>query len=119
MSNFSLNFPSINDEQCQHTIASGQIVFLVGANGTGKSTRMYKFAKQNSEHVRKITAHGKIWFDSNSVYITPNERLRTEERIINLDMSSNSRWGLCDSEEVKKNMLNLVKDVTNTIGKAD
>ncbi len=92
MSDFPLTFQGFNNEQVQITISSGQFVFLLGANGTGKSTLMHNFANQHIGHVRRITAHRQVWFQSDTVDITPQGRLQTEQQITNSDRNAQSRW---------------------------
>lgn len=81
MSEFLLNYASIENEQVSMSIKSGEILFVVGANGTGKSTIMHLFAKQNNEKALRITAHRQVWFISNSVDLTPLGREQNERNI--------------------------------------
>ena len=92
MSDFPLNFQGPNNDLVQLSISSGQFVFLLGANGTGKSTLMHVFANQNTGHVRRITAHRQVWFGSDTVDITPQGRRQTEQQISNSDRNLQSRW---------------------------
>lgn len=92
MSAFPLNYAGPDNAEVSLTISSGQFLFLVGANGTGKSTLIQVFAKQNKDHVRRITAHRRVWFESNAVNLTPQGRQQTEASIVNSDRHSQSRW---------------------------
>lgn len=92
MSEFYLNYPAPDNQQEENKIESGQIMFLVGANGTGKSTLMHKFATQNANRVRRITAHRQVWFHTNSIDITPAGREQTEKNITNRDQQAESRY---------------------------
>ncbi|MCK5602565.1 ATP-binding cassette domain-containing protein [Candidatus Pacearchaeota archaeon] len=92
MSEFKLNYPVPDNQQVELTIESGQIIFIVGANGTGKSTLMHKFATQNKNRVRRITAHRQVWFNTNSIDITPAGREQTEKNISNTDQQTQSIW---------------------------
>jgi len=60
MSEFNLNYQAPDGPTVESTIESGQIIFLVGVNGTGKSTLMHKFSTQNENKVRRITAHRQV-----------------------------------------------------------
>ena len=73
-------------------ISSGNFLFVVGANGTGKSTLMHQFANQNGGRNRRITAHRQVWFNSDSVDLTPMKRQQTEQNISNTDQQAQSRW---------------------------
>jgi len=92
MASFNLNY--LHEEEGQKTLAieSGQIMFMVGPNGTGKSTLMHMFTVQNHTNVRRITAHRQVWFNSDSVDITPASRIQTEQNITNVDRQEQSRW---------------------------
>ena len=92
MADFTINYPGPDGLQIEQTISSGQFLFMVGANGTGKSTLMHHFANQNSGHIRRITAHRQIWFNSDSVDITPMGRQQTEQAISSSDRQAQSRW---------------------------
>jgi ABC-type Mn2+/Zn2+ transport system ATPase subunit len=92
MASYNLNYPHQDEGQKALTIESGQIMFMVGPNGTGKSTLMHSFTNQNSGHVRRITAHRQVWFNSDSVDITPASRIQTEQQITNVDRQEQSRW---------------------------
>jgi ABC-type lipoprotein export system ATPase subunit len=92
MASFNLNYLHQDEGQKTLTIDSGQIMFMVGPNGTGKSTLMHMFTIQNHGNVRRITAHRQVWFNSDSVDITPASRIQTEQHITNNDRQEQSRW---------------------------
>lgn len=92
MEEFNLNYPSHEEAQKSLSISSGQILFLVGANGSGKSTLMHVFANNNRGKARRITAHRQVWFNSDSIELTPASRQQTEQNITNVDHQAQSRW---------------------------
>lgn len=92
MSVFTLKFPSIQNEENEIEISSGELVFLVGANGVGKSTLMQRFAVQHRGKVRRITAHRQVWFNSNTIDLTPASREQSEKNIISQDVQPQARW---------------------------
>ena len=92
MSEFPLNYPGPENQQVQLKVASGEFLFLVGANGTGKSSLMHVFSNQNSGRVRRITAHRQVWFQSDTIDITPRGRQQTEQNITNQDRQLTSRY---------------------------
>jgi ATPase components of ABC transporters with duplicated ATPase domains len=92
MSEFHLTYPIENNQQESKVINSGELLFLVGANGAGKSTLMQKFASQNSGKVRRITAHRQVWFNSNTIDLTPASREQSEKNITSQDKQVAARW---------------------------
>lgn len=92
MTTFELTFPGPDGVQAKLDVASGQLLFVLGANGTGKSTLMQVFASQHRGKVRRLTAHRQVWFHSDSIDITPHGRRQTETQISNSDHQAQSRW---------------------------
>lgn len=92
MADFTINYPTNDGTTVEQIISSGQFLFMVGANGTGKSTLVHHFANQNRGRIRRVTAHRQVWFNSDSVDITPMGRQQTEQSITNSDRQAQSRW---------------------------
>lgn len=74
------------------TLNAGDILFVLGANGTGKSSLMYSFHRQHPNHAERITAHRQSWMHSNAVAVTPKQRAEQEDWFKNLFQQSASRW---------------------------
>jgi ABC-type cobalamin/Fe3+-siderophores transport system ATPase subunit len=88
---FDLRFPLTSGDDFQHTLATGNILFLLGANGTGKSSLVTKFYASNNTHAKRISAHRQTWFTSNSLDMTPSTRNNMEDNIRGQDTQERSR----------------------------
>ena len=88
---FNLNFPAQNPQVSQLQIEAGEMLFVLGANGTGKSSLLHRFTQQNQNHVRKIAAHRQTWMNSDALDMTPANKVQTEQHILQQDSQPQSR----------------------------
>ena len=89
---FNLNYPDPTGHLQQLQLVPGELLFVLGANGTGKSSLMHLLSSQNQGHVRKISAHRQTWLTSDALDMTPSAKLQTERQIQNEDRQQNSRY---------------------------
>ena len=127
---FNLSFPSQNPAVTNIQLNAGELVFVLGANGTGKSSLMHRFAIQNAKSARKISAHRQTWMKSDTLDMTPANKLQTEEHIKNEDRQSSSRYRdqfaaqrasmtiyeLIDAENIRARSMAAAFDVGDTDG---
>jgi len=74
------------------TVEVGQMLFILGANGTGKSSLMQAFALASGEKTRRITAHRQTWFRSGSPEFTGMQRAKHQRSILHHDQQASARW---------------------------
>jgi len=74
------------------TVDNGQMLFVLGANGTGKSSLMHEFASASSDKTRRITAHRQTWFRSGSPEFTGKQRVEYGQQMAGYDRQANARW---------------------------
>ncbi|MCY4185383.1 MAG: AAA family ATPase [Rhodobacteraceae bacterium] len=89
---FNLELPTVNQKNRQQNLSIGEILFVLGANGTGKSSLMLHFAKQNQSVTRRIMAHRQTWMRSAAVDMTPSSKVQTEQNIKSTDTRQTSRY---------------------------
>ncbi|WP_372529394.1 AAA family ATPase [Parvularcula marina] len=124
---FNLNFPAQDTEVSQLQLETGQMLFVLGANGTGKSSLMHRFANQNPGHIRKIAAHRQTWMNTDTLDMTPATKVQTEQNILNLDRRNEARYRdqyasarasmtiyeLIDAENVRARSITAAVDADN------
>jgi ABC-type cobalamin/Fe3+-siderophores transport system ATPase subunit len=54
---FRLEIPKISDDPLVLERDPGSVLFVVGANGSGKSSLTLRLYQQNKKHARRISAH--------------------------------------------------------------
>ena len=89
---FNLNIPTQADEALPLQLEAGQVLFVLGANGTGKSSLIHRFARLNQDNVRKIAAHRQTWMNTDALDMTPADKLQTEDQIKMGDTCQESRY---------------------------
>jgi ABC-type Mn2+/Zn2+ transport system ATPase subunit len=89
---FDLSIPRGNGPALDLAVAAGEVVLLLGANGTGKSSLMHRFYGAHDANARRITAHRQTWFESNAITLSPQQRQQTEANIRGHDTNPQSRW---------------------------
>ena len=88
-----LVIPKLSDDQLTIPLEVGQQLYLVGANGTGKSALFqYWVSSLNGPRVTRIAAHRQTWFESGNLDFTPRSRKQFEEHRMNWDRQVNARW---------------------------
>ncbi len=88
---FNLNYPSQNGNNSL-TLDVGEILFVLGANGSGKSSLMVHYTHENQPNVRKIAAHRQTWINSDTLDLSPSIKVRLEENIQHQDLQQKSRY---------------------------
>lgn len=89
---FNLNFLTSTDDPFELALDAGEMIFVLGANGTGKSSLMHRFASQNQNQVRKIAAHRQTWMNSDALDMTPANKVQTEQHMLREDSQERSRY---------------------------
>ena len=91
-SEYSFKIPLANNEELDVSLNNGDIVYVLGANGVGKSTLMTKVYTDNSKHAKRILAHRRNWFEKNSVNILASSKKNVDYNIKLHDSSADSRY---------------------------
>ena len=89
---FNLKFPTQDAATPALQLSVGEILFVLGANGSGKSNLMYRFNRQNLGRARKIAAHRQTWMNSDLLDMTSSTKVQTEQHIQNEDRHEQSRY---------------------------
>ncbi len=92
MANFHLPISRLDDDLILD-LQSGQSLFVLGANGTGKSSLLQRFlAHTGGANARRISASRQTWFQSSTLEFTPSQKQSYEQQAQNWDRQVNSRW---------------------------
>ena len=67
-------------------------MFVLGANGTGKSNLMHRLYGDNSQSARWISAHRQTWFQTSMSELSSRSRWQTERSIQQQEMQPQARW---------------------------
>lgn len=89
---FNLTIPQASGTPLTIDIDIGQCMFILGANGTGKSSLMHRFYNAHHNIAQRISAHRQTWFASSSVTLSPEQKRATETQILSRDMGIEARW---------------------------
>lgn len=89
---YKFEISTSNNGKMQIPLTEGNALFVLGANGVGKSTLMYSLYQQNQSHTKRILAHRRTWFTSNSMDMTASQKMQTEQHIKNNDNQITSRY---------------------------
>lgn len=73
-------------------LTEGKALFVLGANGVGKSTLMHNLYTQNLSHTKRILAHRQTWFTDNSMNMTATDKKKNDGYIKGYDQDISSRW---------------------------
>ncbi|MFD1261063.1 AAA family ATPase [Entomomonas asaccharolytica] len=139
---FILSIPLIDSETpLEIDLDSGKILYILGANGTGKSSLLYKFNQDHKNNAYRISAIRRTWLNSENLNLSPSQVKTYKKDIMDRSTWEDRRWkidfdgerpqlALYDlveaehkydreiSKAVKENDLNNAKKIaTNTISK--
>lgn len=89
---FSLSYTKADGQNVPIQMNSGDVLFVLGANGTGKSSLMQRFYQETRPNNRRISAHRQTWFTSNTLDLTPASKRNTEQNMANTDTGLQSRY---------------------------
>jgi ABC-type Mn2+/Zn2+ transport system ATPase subunit len=89
-----VNIPRVDNEPLNIARNQGDILFILGANGTGKSTliqSLFKNFRSENKNVKRILAHRQTWLQSNALTISPYDKQNIELNI-RQNTSPTLRW---------------------------
>ena len=88
-----LEIPKISDNPLKLTLFPGDRLFVLGANGSGKSALIQHLVSSNpNEKIRRISAHRQTWFQSESLDITPQGRRQFDQQDTQQEVQDQARW---------------------------
>ena len=89
---FNLTIPQSGGRALDIVVNVGECLFVLGANGSGKSSVMHKFYSAHHSNSRRISAHRQTWFSSSAITLSPEQKRNTESNIQSTDTNPQARW---------------------------
>ena len=89
---FDLSFPTDHGDGPISHLSVGEVLFVLGSNGTGKSSLMLRFAANNPGNSRRVSAHRQTWLNSAALGVTPASKVQAEQHIRSTDHQQKSRY---------------------------
>ena len=89
---FRLSIPVGDGTSTQFTLLVGNALYLLGANGTGKSALVARLFNENQAHAKRVSAHRQNWFESNTLDMTPRSRNDLEGTFRSQDAQAKARY---------------------------
>ena len=87
------NIPQISGQPLQITLKANDRLFIVGANGSGKSALIQQLVSSNQgEKIKRISAHRQTWFQSGSLDLTPQSRKQFDKNSTGSERQDQARW---------------------------
>jgi ABC-type cobalamin/Fe3+-siderophores transport system ATPase subunit len=96
---FQFDVPRSGETNLQFTLGIGEVLYLLGANGTGKSSLVSRLFSSHRAEAKRISAHRQTWFHSNTVDMTAANRANLETNIRSHDAQEHARYRLDDPGE--------------------
>ena len=90
-------------EPCNIQLARGEILYVLGANGTGKSALVHRLNSDHRTKSRWIPPHRRTWLQSGGSNLTAANKEQQETQLQNLDTRPDARW-MDRNSEVRVNM---------------
>ena len=88
-----LNIPTTSGDQFTLLLKSDDRVFVVGANGSGKSALIqHVFSSQADEDIPRIPAHRQTWFHTDTIDISAWDRSRYKTNHFYDELEDQARW---------------------------
>lgn len=88
-----LTIPTTTGESLAVSIEVGEQLYVVGANGTGKSALFHHwFTSVGGPNIKRIAAHRQTWLQSGSLDFTAHSRKEFEENWLGWDRRDDARW---------------------------
>ena len=101
-----LNIPTADGQVENTELASGETMFILGANGTGKSSLMHSFYISNQGTAHRITGQRLSWLQSEEAVLTqPKQQLEQNQRTH--DSQNTAIWK--DDSAFNRNLLSINK----------
>jgi len=82
---FEFSIPSVSGDPIVFNLGVGDVLYLLGANGTGKSSLVSRLFGQHLNSAKRISAHRQTWFQSNTLDMPPRNRQELESNIRSQD----------------------------------
>lgn len=89
---FNFTLQTSNNDILDIPLTEGKALFVLGANGVGKSTLMHKLFEQNNDNAKRVLAHRQTWFYTNTLEMTASTKQQAEKDMKGYDMQVESRW---------------------------
>ena len=88
------NISRTSGEPLSIPLKFGEQIFVVGANGSGKSALLQNLAslQTNKLRIRWITAHRQLWLNSGNITLTPHNRREFDKNLRSHDVQPDARW---------------------------
>jgi ABC-type cobalamin/Fe3+-siderophores transport system ATPase subunit len=91
---FQFSVPRTGEADLQFPLGIGEVLYLLGANGTAKSSLVLKLFRDHSAKAKRISAHRQTWFESNTLNMTPHDRASLENNVRSNDSQEQARYQL-------------------------